>query len=167
MKWLQLIEAGQLHLQEVKWSATPGGARVFSLGARWMHDRLQELGPTGSFDAGRRYTGYGLLKYGVCLAAFGGASALGWLFIPLAIFLFYLCEIHFLFLFPLLIDRAPRPLLASIRATYKVGVGRCFVTVIPIAAYMLAGLMRGRLYNWYVGCLAIVIWYNHEVRNRL
>jgi len=150
-------------------------ATVFSVGARWMYNRLGELRPgdVGPFDENVRYTVYGLLKYltsltGAALAAVV-MSTYGLIAIPAAVLAFYLFEIHFLFLFPLLIDRAPRPLLTSIRATYKIGVWRCLITVIPIAGYMLAGLFRktDRLGNWYTGCLSILIWYDHEIRNRL
>jgi hypothetical protein len=147
---------------------------LFSLGALWMHSRLQELQPAvPPYNPGIRYTGYGLLKYGICLTLSGlsiaGLSAYGLFVIPVSIAIFYLSEVHFLFLFPILIDRVPRPLLASIRATYKIGIGRCLITVIPIAIYMMIGLFRktNRLSNWYIGCLAIIIWYDHEIRNRI
>jgi hypothetical protein len=140
-----------------------------------MHDRLGELRPgdVAPFDSDTRYTIYGLVKYGICLTAAGlaavGISGYPLFAAPLSILVFYLFEIHFLFLFPLLIDRSPRPLLTSIRATYKIGVWRCLITVIPVAGYMLAGLFRktDRLGNWYTGCLSILIWYDHEIRNRL
>ncbi|MBS1663752.1 MAG: hypothetical protein JST68_22095 [Bacteroidetes bacterium] len=167
MRYRQLIAASKTHLAGRVTHVE--GPRVFSLGARWMYDRMRELDDIGPFDPTVRYTGYGLLKYGVCLTASSVLLLLfGPLAIPLSIVIFYLFEVHFLFLFPLLIDQTPHPILASVRATYKIGLAQCFFTVIPIAVYMMAGLFRktNRLDNWYVGCLAIVIWYNHEIRNR-
>ena len=150
----------------------PRLAVLFSFGAQWMYHRLRELQPDRMhpFDPKINYNLYGATKYAICLA--GPLLALvtqrAWS-IPLGIVLFYLLEVHFLFLFPLLIDGEPRPLLASLRATYKIGVGKCLAMVIPIAGFMLFGLFRkkDRLRNWYVGCLAIIIWYNHEIRDRL
>ena len=171
MNYRQLIVMSKLHLVQTQ-APRLRPATVFTLGAKWMYQRLQELQPAemGGFDSHVRYTAYGLLKYGICLTM-GGLTILvcGPYGIPASVLAFYLTEIHFLFLFPLLIDRAPRPLLASLKATYKIGPWRCLVTVIPIAFYMLAGLFRknNRLTNWYIGCLAILIWYKHEIRNRL
>lgn len=149
--------------------------KIFSQGAQWMHYQLYELHPTTTpaFSPNTQYTAYGLLKYGACLTAFIPTLAAfptsGPIIIPLSILAFYLVEIHFLFLFPLLIDQTPHPILASIRATYKIGIARCLLTVIPVAAYMLIGLLnkKHRLDNWYIGCLAILIWYNHEIRTRV
>jgi len=191
MNYRQLIEATKNHRCP---EASVSPATVFPAGARWMHDRLGELPQRPGemprrpgalpqrdqepFDSGISYTAYGIAKYGICLTAAGltaaglaaaGISGYPLFAAPLSILVFYLFEIHFLFLFPLLIDRTPRPLLTSIRATYKIGVWRCLITVIPIAVYMLIGLTRknDRLANWHTGCLAIVIWYDHEIRNRL
>jgi hypothetical protein len=174
MNYRQLIAMSKLHLEKTH-PPRLHPATVFTLGARWMYERLRELQPAGmgGFDSHARYTAYGLLKYGICLTAAGlaglGMSGNGLAVLPAAVLAFYLTEIHFLFLFPLLVDRVPRPLLASLKATYKIGPWRCLVTVIPIGFYMLAGLVRknNRLTNWYIGCLAILIWYKHETRNRL
>jgi len=91
------------------------------------------------------------------------------LFIPLSIVVFYLFEIQFLFLFPLLIDNSKEPVRRGIREVFKIGIIRCLFTVIPIAFFMLLGLFhkRQRYRNWYIGCLAILIWYNDEVRTRI
>ena len=186
MNYRQLIAASKTHLLHANTPIPDMGEPVpcmpaahfdtlFPLGARWMYHRLQELQPADArpFNPGIRYTRYGLLKYGICITGSGislpGLFTYGLFAIPLSIGIFYLLEIHFLFLFPLLIDQTPNPLLASIRATYKIGVGRCLITVIPIACYMMIGLLRktNRFNNWYIGCLAIVIWYNHDIRNRL
>jgi hypothetical protein len=175
MTWQQLIIASKTHLARTP-AANPGAiTSIFSTGAEWMHHQLYELQPTTtpSFNPNTPYTTYGLLKYGICgTASIAALIALAtfnpWL-IPLSIIIFYLAEIHFLFLFPILIDQTPHPILASIRATYRIGITKCLLTVIPIATYMLIGLLhkKDRLTNWYIGCLAIIIWYNHEIRTRL
>ncbi|RYY95773.1 MAG: hypothetical protein EOO11_15115 [Chitinophagaceae bacterium] len=152
----------------------PFSPQLFDRGARWMQQQLQALDPATppGFDAAIPFTAWGLLKYGCCLAG-AGAAAYGLYLLhpaltPLAVLVFYYCEVHFLFLFPRLLDGRPHPLRASIRSTYKVGPLRALFTVLPIAAYMLIGLFRLRhpLRHWHIGCLAILIWYQDEVRNR-
>lgn len=172
MRYRQLLDASKTHLAAVPGSLpnTAPSTQIFALGARWMYDRLLELGNQKPFNARAPYTGYGLLKYGICgIASIACLICLGPLAIPLSIAVFYLLEVHFLFLFPLLIDSSPHPIRSSIRSAYKIGIGQCFITVIPIAVYMMTGLFRktNRLENWYIGCLAIVIWYNNEIRNRI
>lgn len=175
MTWQQLITASKTHLRHNP-AAKPGPITgIFSTGAEWMHHRLYELHPTTtpSFNQNTRYTTYGILKYGICLttaiASLVALAILNPLLTPLSILAFYLAEIHFLFLFPILIDQTPHPILASIRATYRIGITKCLITVIPIAGYMLIGLLhkKDRLENWYIGCLAIIIWYNNEIRPRI
>ena len=153
----------------------PGPIHMFPWGAKWMYERLGELRPGHpmSFNPSINYNLYGFIKYGSCLAV-SLLSAL-WLsryhllLTPLSILIFYLCEIHFLFLFPLLIDNTPRPILTGIRNAYRIGIVKCLITVIPIAFFMLAGLLRGKdnFRNWYIGCFAVLIWYNNEVTGRI
>jgi hypothetical protein len=174
MKFKALLDAGEMHLEKHPGYAPVSGPRMmFPQGARWMHDRLNELeGSTPSFDTGINYSFYGYLKYSICtcglLTSAWWLSGFGWLFIPLSILPFYFLEIHFLFLFPLLIDHAEQPVTTSIREMFRIGVIRCLSTVIPVSIFMMTGLIfkKDRLRNWYVGCLAILIWYNNEVRNR-
>ncbi|GAA4317335.1 hypothetical protein [Flaviaesturariibacter amylovorans] len=152
----------------------PFTPQLFARGARWMQQQLQALDPATSpaVDPGIPFTAWGLLKYGSCSVIAGAAGYGLWLLhpalTPLAVLVFYSCEIHFLFLFPLLLDGRPDPLRASIRSTYKVGPLRALLTVLPIAGYMLLGLLRLRqpLRQWHIGCLAILIWYQDEIRNR-
>ena len=147
-----------------------GPGPVFEAGAAWMAAQLARLRgrpqPTGA--SRRRFTYYGWLKYG--LSWLGGVLAATamcryriWL-LPLAGLGFYVVEIQFLFLFPLLLEGHPRPLLASCRLTARVGYGRCLLGVLPVAAYMLAGLgcPRRARWRWHVGCLAILFWYVDE-----
>ncbi|MDJ1497306.1 hypothetical protein QNI19_30490 [Cytophagaceae bacterium DM2B3-1] len=148
---------------------------VFQYGAQWMHARMNDLSPANTvpFDKSVRFGLYGLLKYGICLGIFLLSSILlshihvGLL--PLSVLIFYFVEVHFLFLFPLLIDRVPNPVLTSICITYRIGIVQCIITVMQIAFFMMVGLfnLRKPFQNWYIGCLSIVLWYTNDVRDRL
>jgi hypothetical protein len=150
-------------------------ADLFGSGARWMFNRLNEFGGSrqAEFNLSINFGFYGFLKYSISLSVFFISAILLFrlniFLLPLSIFVFYLCEIHFLFLFPLLIDNVKNPLQTSIRQSYKTGILKTLFTVMPIGFYMVAGLFRPHdpLRNWYVGCMAIIIWYQHEVRNRV
>ena len=129
--------------------------------------------PAG-FDENRPFGHYGSFKYGSSLLALVVvAGVLGrlhlWWWLPLAGLAFYVVEVHFLFLFPLLLDGVAHPLRASIRATYRVGLLKALAWTLMIAAFMLVGLLRFRQpwRNWHVGCLALIQWYCHEVRARV
>ena len=144
---------------------------VFEAGARWMalHLALLRQRALPIPLPLRRFTYYGWLKYGLSLMGVGlSAIVLGrlsyWL-LPLAGLGFYLVEIQFVFLFPLLLEGRPQPLRTSCRLTARVGMGRCLSVVLPVAGYMLLGLVRpGRaLHGWYTGCLAILLWYVDEI----
>ena len=182
MNYQQLLGAGRAHLEKYPGYGPPSNLlTLFPMGARWMYDRLAELDEKNSppsdnnqpFDPKVNYTLYGYLKYGVCLA--GSLAAIWWssthipALLPLSVILFYILEIHFLFLFPLLIDHSKRPVIRGIQATFKIGMLKCLSIVIPISLFMLTGLFRkgDSVRNWYIGCLAILIWYNNEVRNRI
>jgi hypothetical protein len=150
-------------------------ANIFELGAKWMFDHLNkgEINKEKHFNSSTNYFTYGLLKYGSCIFAFLLSvflfAKLNYYLLPLSIIVFYLVEIHFLFLFPLLIDNAEKPIWTSIKLTYKMCILKSLVTIIPIGFYMVFGLfnLKAPFYNWYVGCLAIIIWYQNEVRNRI
>ncbi|HEY4063657.1 MAG TPA: hypothetical protein VGM30_17235 [Puia sp.] len=176
MNATHLLAAGVLHLNNYPDDKPPPGITdLFSAGARWMHDRLGELEGKhpAPFDPTKNYTFYGWLKYGICgtgfLLSLIGLSKYSLLFMPLSLLFFYLLEIHFLFLFPLLIDHSTNPIGMGIKEVYKIGVFKCLITVIPIGVFMMIGLLRkdDRFRNWYIGCLAILIWYNNEARNRI
>lgn len=148
---------------------------VFQYGAQWMHARMSELSPddTIPFDQSIRFGLYGMLKYSICLGIFLLSCILLFrihiVLLPLSVLIFYFVEVHFLFLFPLLIERVPTPVLASIRMTYKIGVVRCIIMVMQIAYFMIIGLFNRRkpFQNWYIGCLSIVLWYKNDVRDRV
>lgn len=146
--------------------------QVFEIGSRWMFARLN-TGTTQSFNSSVNYLGYGLLKYSISFLVFLFSA---WLFlkvnlllVPLSIVFFYLAEVHFLFLFPMVIDNVKKPVWTSVKQTYKIGVLNALITVIPIGCFMLWGLLhyKNPFRNWYIGCLAIIIWYQNEIRNRL
>lgn len=147
--------------------------RNFGDGARWMAAQLGILrGREIPFPGDVPFALYGIGKYGLCLtAALAAAILLGRLhpaFMLIAIPVFYLAEVHLLFLFPLLIDAAPKPVLRSIRASYRMGLLSSMILTMRIAAFMMIGLLqiRNPLKNWYAGCMAVLIWYEHEIGNR-
>lgn len=148
---------------------------IFGTGARWMFEKLREDEPEAAavFDASVNFSYYGYLKYGLSLLAFlASCFALGKVHVlltPLAVLAFYVLEVHFLFLFPLLLDRVENPIQTSIRQTYRIGFVKALLWVFTIAVYMLSGLLNHRnpWRKWHIGCLSIVIWYRHEVRNRV
>ena len=155
----------------------PLSPHIFTTGAHWMFARLppQSARP-GGFDETISFGWYGSLKYGssllVLLVAAGVLARLHLPLLhllPLAGLAFYVVEIHFLFLFPLLLDRVAHPLRTSIRATYRVGLLKALAWTLTIAAFMLAGLLNRRRpwRNWHIGCLALIHWYHHEVRARV
>jgi hypothetical protein len=152
----------------------PLSAHIFSSGAKWMYQRMNEPAAVEKkFDPATSFGWYGWLKYGICCSAFFAAlvlfSMVNIFLTPLAVLVFYFFEVQFLFLFPLLIDNNPQPIRASIRATYQTGIFTCMKTVIPISIFMLAGLLNLKqpFKNWHIGSMAIIIWYKNDIRNRL
>ena len=175
MNHRQLIDAAerQMSLCPGYSTATPPW-QAFAGGGKWMQHQMNLLKPSDSVEIKPKvFTLYGLFKYGTCLLAFAGSAFLCLkihvLLLPLAVIFFYYAEVHFLFLFPLLIDGVKKPLLESIKFTYRTGIFRTMITTTVIASFMIAGLFNTRspLRNWYTGCLAIIIWYNYETRNRV
>ncbi len=148
---------------------------LFTQGAHWMAHRLNELDDSkiAVVDPMVNFKVYGFGKYILCVLFFVisllFSLKLNLLLMPVSILVFYFVEVQLLFLFPLLIDQVERPILTSIRLTSEIGVFRAVITVIPIAFYMAWGLcnVKKPFKNWYIGCLAVVIWYQYEVRNRL
>jgi len=140
--------------------------KLFASGGSWMARALAVVRGTAPQLTQRAGNLAGFLKYGVCLSA----AALVLIFIPiplfarilLALFVFYLAEAQFVFLFPLLIEGDPTPWRTSLQLTVRAG-GTLQVmrTVAQIAALMIfGGFMRhGFVRSWCIGCLAVVIWY--------
>lgn len=142
---------------------------LFSNGAIWMHSHMNQS--ENNFPHSVPFTLYGLLKYGISLSLFFISLVLLYpihiLLLPLSIFFFYIAEVHFLFLFPLLIDNVENPIWQSIKQTYRLGIVKTVFTAILIAFFMLYGLINytDPLRNWHIGCLALLIWYKNEVRD--
>jgi hypothetical protein len=174
MKSAQLIAQSEAQLARAPLRCKDTFAfNVFESGAEWMAAQLSDGRPVSDFIASRKYSVYGWMKYGLSLMAmiislWMCVNINLWL-LPLSIVVFYLVEVHFLFLFPLLIDDVASPVLTSIQQTYKSGLFVSLLTVMPIGFYMLAGLLNVRdpFRNWHVGCLAVILWYKNEVRNRI
>jgi hypothetical protein len=147
---------------------------VFGDGANWMRFWMLELRPNAKLASMPtwKYTIYGIFKYVVSLLFFGVSALLLCQIKPIlglfSIFIFYFVEVHFLFLFPILIENEKKPICKSIKITYEIGLFNAVKTVIVIAFFMLIGLInfQNPLKNWYIGCLAVVIWYE-EITNRL
>lgn len=176
MKYRQLIAQSKANLEANPPCMTDIlSPRIFTIGAKWMFDKLHEgkQNTELSYNPSVQYLAYGVGKYGISLAAYVFATLylaqINIVLVPLSVIVFYVVEVHFLFLFPILIDNIPHPIRTSIRQTYKVGLFTSLLTVIPLGFFMVAGLFRLRnpLRNWYIGCLAIVIWYRDEIRNRI
>ena len=148
---------------------------IFNYGANWMYANLIYL------DNKNRiinfpyisYNRYGYIKYGICLTIWVLSlfllMRLNIYLAPVSILIFYFCEVHFLFLFPLLIDNVKNPILTSIKQTYRIGLFKTIFTVSQIGIFMILGFLnfKNPFKNWYIGCLAILIWYQNEVRNRV
>ena len=176
MKYQHLISQSKINL-ELKPPIIKGilSINIFELGAKWMFDKLNEnkTGREMQFNQSINFFAYGFLKYGISFFVFLVSAFLffkiNYLLLPLSIILFYLAEIHFLFLFPMLIDNVEKPIWTSIKQTYKTGFVTTLVNVIPIGFYMVSGLfnVNDPYRKWYVGCLSIIIWYQNEIRNRI
>lgn len=174
MKAEELIQVSKGKLEASFYKAErKEGESVFTYGARWMFLQMNESEEDVTFNDSINYTGYGMLKYGMSLLFFTGFLVMSsYYFLPLmilSVLVFFIVEVHFLFLFPLLLDECQEPIKESINQVYKIGVFKSVFMVLRIAVFMVVGLfyLKRPLYNWYVGCLAVVIWYQDEVRNRI
>jgi hypothetical protein len=169
MNYQNLLNTSRAHLHQYPVDNQIFSLLIFTSGAEWMMNRMNEMDSQKRvFDNSISYEKYGYFKYGICLFAFfimGVLMSLKSLYLlPLAILVFYIFEIHFLFLFPLSIDKVKNPIKESIQMTYRIGIFSALKTVIPIGFFMMLGLLnfRNPLKNWYLGCLSILIWYMHE-----
>ena len=174
MKFNKLICQSKTNLeQNPSYISVVVPSKVFDLGAKWMFEKLNENNKEAKFNYSANYFTYGTLKYVICFLAFlisvFQLSKISVFLTPISMLVFYLFEIHFLFLFPLIIDNVQNPVWASIKQTYKIGLLTALVTVIPIGLYMVIGLLKFHdpLRNWHIGCLAIIIWYQNEIRDRI
>lgn len=161
MRWRESLRRAERELGE-----GPFPYRDFSLGGEWMAEQLRRrLG--GQFPVVEKldYHRAGLVKYGLSMSAamfiIPLSGVIGLAAIPFVLFVFYLVEAHFLFLFPLIAQGVENPYLASFRMSRLIGILNCIVNIIPIAVGMLTGLLHAKdpFRGWHVGCLAVVIWY--------
>lgn len=146
---------------------------VIDFGSKWMFDRMNEIipNPSRKYDQNINYFGYGLLKYGLSISI----TILFLIYfyyinvflLPLIKIVFYTIEVHFLFLFPILLDGKRNPIITSLRYTYRFGIIQLIANVIPIAIYMIFGLIhfKNPFRNWLIGCVAILIWYKDATRD--
>lgn len=170
-----LIHQSSLHLaKESHRVEEPFSWDVFRQGGEWMRTWLVAWEPGRTWNSEAiGFNSYGWFKYLISMTAFLGSAFLfyainPWL-LPLSPIVFYVVEVHFLFLFPLLIDGVKHPLWQSIVITHRIGLFRVLAKVIPIGLFMIAGLfdLSDPFRNWHKGCLAVLIWYQHDVRNRI
>lgn len=147
---------------------------LFKDGAFWMFERMQiiDFKENRKFDTTIPFNFYGYLKYLICCIFFSLSIFYIYDFsiiisILLSAFSFYIAEVSFLFLFPILIDEQENPLYKSIKMTYQIGYIKCVFTVMPIAFFMLLGLLncKNPLKNWYIGCWAILVWYYNAMKS--
>ena len=175
ISYRRLLETAKTRLKESRPLPPCNPTNVFKHGAQWMADALAQLRghplpeiPETNFGI------YGYGKYGISTLAMLLTAFIAIYFdqiylIPLAVVTFYLVEIQFLFLFPVLVDRKKAPIRTSLRLTRQAGYLRTLCTVIPIATFMiLGGLGRTTVKEaWLVGCMAILIWYEEVVNEEL
>ena len=176
MKSMELIRRAEMQFAKGIHSANVAlSSDIFSNGAEWMHHQMNVLRSNEGkipFDSNIDFRKYGVLKYAVSLTPFIISiyilGSINIFLIPLSVVVFYFAEVQFLFLFPLLIDSAKHPLWESIRMTYRIGIINAVITVLPIGVFMVFGLLnlKDPYRNWYLGCLAITIWYNDEIAYR-
>lgn len=176
MKSYRLIQQSKMELEMISdYKCVPVSNAIFKMGAKWMFDRLKEResGLTQKFNNSINFFAYGLFKYSISFIAFFSSVyvllKLNLLLLPLSILIFYLIEIHFLFLFPILIYNVKNPIRSSIKQTYRTGLFIILLNVIHIGFFMVFGLFNFKdpFRNWYIGCMAIIIWYQDEIRNRV
>jgi hypothetical protein len=175
MKALVLLKKATEKLEKnANFVSTVRLENVFGDGANWMRFWMLELRPNARFIqiSAWKFTGYGMLKYAISLLFFGTFALLFYQIQPFlaffSVFSFYFVEVHFLFLFPLLIENKKNPICESIKMTYQIGLFNAIKTVMLIAFFMLIGLFnfKNPLKNWHIGCLAVVLWYE-EITNGL
>ncbi len=160
---------------EALWDTSPdlrtAAAAVFSRGSAmsWMAAALGARRREPAPSVPPWCAEAGVWKY--ALAATAGAGALGaasavgapWLAAaPLGGLAFYAVEVQFVFAIPIALDGARHPLRASRALLARVGgTPEGLRVVLPIAAHMLTGGLRGRgaLRSWCAGCIAVLCWY--------
>ena len=148
-------------------------ATGFGKGGLWMSEALGVMRSRPSAPKEPKLAPLGYRKYGVCGLAglLVGALAIP-LGVPSVLMLglagFYVAEAHQAFTFPASIDYGRRGPKAARVLFHRAGGSISILTIIiPIAALMLLGwVINGRFRrNWFLGCTAILAWYE-DVRLR-
>ena len=139
-----------------------------------MHCRMNEmdLERYNEFPNDVNFTYYGIFKY-LTVSAVGLASAsilfriLPFLF-PVSILIFYLAEMFFLFMFPLLIDGCRNPAAENFALVKKTGFIRSFYCLLRIAFKMISGIFNTAdpFKEWKIGCIAVLFWYKECLQNK-
>lgn len=175
MQLKSIIDQSALYLaKENRRVERPVSWDVFQQGGEWMRAWLEEWQPEKKGNGKAiDFNRYGWFKYLICVAALLASAVVcyainPWL-LPLSLIVFYSVEVHFLFLFPLLIDGVEHPFWQSIVITHRIGLWRVVATVIPIGLFMVVGVFHvsDPFRNWHKGCLAVLIWYQRDVRDRI
>lgn len=147
----------------------------FAGGAAWMRLALGAVRgmPPAPMPRAPGWQLLGLRKYtlalGAALLVFSPAlfAGSGWALLalaPVAVLLFYAVEVRMVFAFPLALDGSDAPLVHSHRLLGEhCAWGAATVCVMRLAFEMLSGGLRGRGFvrSWCVGCLGVVLWYEH------
>jgi hypothetical protein len=149
----------------------------FISGAAWMELVLAELRGQRQRPVPACLQGFGILKYTLATLA---ASMVLWLAVTtqryplllLCIPAFYAVEVQMVFLFPIVLDRLPKPFKASLQWTKAAGGTLATMRIVLVlAAVMLFGGLFGKgfIRCWCLGCLAVVLWYEdiRQARNQL
>jgi hypothetical protein len=124
---------------------------------------------TNNFE-NNKFNFYGYLKYASSTLFMLFSLVIlnfSWYSFPISILIFYLTEIHFLFVFPNLISGEKQVLLNSIKKVYQIGLMKSLFNTLFLACYMILGLLnfKSPLEKWLIACISIVLW-NEEINNR-
>lgn len=149
---------------------TPRERRGFAGAARWV---ARAMGATIDDRAARRAARLLRYKYLASLITAIAAGSLACrahfvLGIVAFVLAFYAVEVQGVFMVPLVVRGALRPVERSRSLVVAAGgTVSCVVRVLPIAAWMLfAGFGRGFVRAWCEGCLAVIAWFEEIESNR-
>jgi hypothetical protein len=142
----------------------------FSSAGGWMRQAMIVLRNQSQACGECPFQRFGILKYalalsGAVLCVAAAINSRHWGVALLALPVFYLVETQMVFLFPLMIDGVAQNRIATARHwTIRAGgTVRVMRVVVPLAVFMLFGGFAGRGFvrSWCLGCLAVVLWYEH------
>ncbi|MBR9859375.1 hypothetical protein GYB22_01210 [bacterium] len=176
MKFAQYFHEARSTLN-TEYARTEVSFSIFDKGGIWMQENLISLAPERfhKVENSVNFTRLGVLKYLFCLLPSLSLIPLlsyfqvhGSLIFIASCALFYLIEAPMVFLFPLSIERNRPSWRVSATLTFNIGWLKVIFTVIPIAIFMVFGLLNFTkpLKNWHLGALVILIWYLDETSDR-